>query len=76
MVAAAWTTETRSKQQQCEGSGLINTEYNSSYGGKLYGIYSILQFIVDIQVAKEGKFGRIGIRYNNLTEVLDTSQKS
>ena len=65
--------ETIWKQQRSKGSGLINVEHNYALGGKLYGFYIVLRFILDMWDGSDDKPGEIRIRCNNLTEILDSS---
>ena len=65
--------ETEDKKFSWEGSSLIFSQYNSSYGGEIYGIYLILRFL-DIMWPQERIWsGLIRIKCDNLVDVKDCS---
>ena len=53
---------------------MINTKQNSSYQGKIYGIYIALRFIVEMWDGSNNQKGKIGIRCDNLLGVLDSAK--
>ena len=63
--------ETRIRQERWEGSWLINADQISLYGRELYDIYIVLGFIVKMWDGSNNQKGRIRIRCDKLSGVLD-----
>ena len=73
IASAAWIMETEDKKFSWEGSGLIFSRYNSSYGGEIYGVYLILRFLHIMWPQELIWSGLIQIKCDNLTGINDCS---
>ena len=67
--------ETTKSSYHWTGSGLFRATYNSSYGGELYGIYLILQFLNIMWPNHLCPQGCILIKCDNLSGINDCSKR-
>ena len=75
IAAAAWRVETTCGSYHWTGSGLFCAEYNSSYGGELYGIYLILRFLHAMWPTQGCSQGCILIKCDNLGGIKECSRR-